>query len=244
MLVLMAVFACSTEAPTTAETPAKNGRHVAAPIAKKQDAPAVAEETEEAPHKSGNRAPLVETIEMAPGSPTRLDTLVATVKASDPDGQTVTLEYDWLVNGKEVPRARKPQLALGDFVRGDKVVLRVTATDYEDTTVIDGDEVVIANAAPVIATDPKKIKSLDGFAVQANDPDGDPLTWTAEGGPPSMTVDKGGVLHWKGSIDDKGGHFTVRVTAADAFEGKATLELPIDIAPGKPGKLPAPPPKI
>ena len=99
----------------------------------------------------------------------------------------------------------------------------------------------IVNAAPVIATDPKKIKSLDGFAIQASDPDGDPLTWTAAGGPPSLTVDADGVLHWKGSADDEGGKFTVKVTVADAFEGKATLELPLDIAPGKPGRMPPAP---
>lgn len=237
MLVFLQWVACSTSEPDVAVAP-KSGRHAPPPSA---HAVAVEQATnsENNDRTANNRPPIVRTITMTPGLPTRLETLVATVDALDPDGDSVNLEYDWLVNGKAVPRARKPQLALGDFARGDILVLRVSATDYVGTTVVDSDEIIIANAAPVIQTNPVRIKVIDGFAVSAVDPDDDPLSWTVEGGPPSMTVDAEGVLHWQGTETDPGGQFTAKILVADAFGGRATLELPLDIAAGKVGKAPA-----
>lgn len=238
MLLFLLGLGCSTSEPEPV-VPKKSGRHAPSKLDQATRAAASSELDEKAgPGEVKNRPPIVRSVQMKPAVPSKIETLTATVDAIDPDDQPVTLEYDWLVNGRAVPRARKPSLALGDYSRGDKVILRVTATDYIETTVVDSDEVEIANAPPVIQTNPGRLKTLDGLAIVAVDPDDDAITWAVENGPPTLSIDSGGVLHWQGSETDPGGEYRVKVIASDSFEGKATLELPLSIAPGKPKEVP------
>jgi hypothetical protein len=237
MLVILQVLACSSEAPAPPAMGEKGGRHVA-PMSGTTRPAAVESEESETPAKVRNRGPLVETIRIKPASPSRLDTITATVRATDPDGDRVSLEYEWWVNGKKVPWIDRPELNLAEYQRGDKVVLKVEATDLTTPTLSESDEVIIGNAAPQFLTTPADVKSINNFTIKAEDPDGDPIVWSAAGGPASFSIDAKGTMHWKGSPDDAGGQFTVKITAADAFEGVSVLELPLNISAGKPGRLP------
>ena len=185
---------------------------------------------------SGGRSPLIRSIRFTPSVPSRLDTLHVLVDAVDPDGDPVRLSYDWFVDGRELFGNPGDTLELADYPRGTRIAVRISASDGINESVSMSDEVEVANATPRFVTRPEKVRRIDGFKVVAEDPDGDELKWAVDGGPPALTIDAKGVLHWKGSTEDKGGHFDVKVTASDDAGGTATMELPLDVLPGTPGR--------
>lgn len=227
------------------ETPAPAARKGARRHVPRAEAPAREEaEDDEAPAGGGDRPPVIERFNVKPGNPTVLSTITATVEAHDPDGNEVEIEYRWEANGARVAEARGPTLEVADFPRDTVITLAVSARDGTSETTRESGPMVVRNAPPQFTTQPDQVKRLDGFRLLAEDPDGDPITWSVEGGPPALTIDQRGVLHWKGSEDDAGGKFTVKVKAADPLGDAGTLELPLDVAAGKKtapaGPAPAP----
>ena len=187
---------------------------------------------------------MIERFNVKPGNPTVLSTIVATVEAHDPDGEDVELEYRWEADGQRIGDARGPELAVADFPRDTVITLLVTARDSQGETTRSSGEMRVRNAPPQFTTQPADVTRLDGFRLVAEDPDGDAITWSVEGGPAALTIDQRGVLRWQGSEDDPGGAFTVKIKATDPGGEAGTLELPLDVAPGKKrgpaGPAPAP----
>lgn len=85
----------------------------------------------------------------------------------------------------------------------------------------------ILNSAPAITSvPPSKIeKGRFVYAVTANDPDGDRLTYALEVAPPGMKIDKvTGRIEWPLSGKLAGNH-KIRVTATDGDNAKAFQEF-------------------
>jgi hypothetical protein len=107
----------------------------------------------------------------------------------------------------------------------------VTASDDKDEVEKDSAVVTVANTVPVFRTQPHDVTHLDGFKFQADDIDGDTLTWRLEGAPPGMSISSDGVISYKGSEDDPGGDYTITVVADDG-DGWGRFSLPLKISPG------------
>jgi hypothetical protein len=93
-----------------------------------------------------NRPPVVERVEITPQLPTPQDTIVVVARASDPDGDPVTLRYVWTVNGR--PAGNDEKLAPGTASRDDVVAVSVVAEDTSFSSEAMTDEVTVVGATP------------------------------------------------------------------------------------------------
>ncbi len=99
-----------------------------------------------------NTPPVVDSVVVNPAAPTTDQTITATVTSHDPEGQAVTLSYQWLKNGSPIGGATGSTLDLGTVGngdRGDQLSVRVTASDgVNSSTPVTSSNVTVQNAAP------------------------------------------------------------------------------------------------
>ena len=87
---------------------------------------------------------------------------------------------------------------------------------------------MIGNAPPQWLRDPRNLKKVDGYTVEAVDPDGDPVTYRLEGAPDGMTIStigKAGKISYKGSTTEPGGDYTIKVIAEDSDKALVQMVL-------------------
>jgi hypothetical protein len=132
-----------------------------------------------------NGPPVIDDLEIVPGSPAPTDDLVADVTASDPDGDVVSISYTWTIDGVTVPGVNTDTLPETYLFGGE--VVTVTATPHDGTQhgapAVDTVTVSVPNSPPVIeslVTNPADVWPwTDVLAVAvASDPDGDVVTIT------------------------------------------------------------------
>jgi hypothetical protein len=154
-------------------------------------------------------------------------------EAEDPDGDAVTLEYAWVVNGATTQETGASLFTAG-LQRGDRILARVTASDGDDTG---GSwispELVVGNTPPEVVSQPTP-PGEDGvfrYAVRAEDPDGDRvLRFRLGAAPEGMSVDpRRGLVEWKPAAEQAGRH-RVELVVADAQGGETVhaFELVVD----------------
>jgi RHS repeat-associated protein len=96
------------------------------------------------------------------------------------------------------------------------------------------DLIVVATAtdhAPDITSSPRTITRLDRtylYAVQATDPDGDPLTFTLDTSPAGMTIDATGMIRWDPTPAQFGANQVV-VRVSDGRGGTKTQEFTVTV---------------
>ena len=148
----------------------------------------------------GNGVPVVDSVTIAPAQPRTNDTLTAAVVAHDPDGDPLTLTYQWTRNGTDLAGATRVSLDLsvpGNGDRGDAIAVRVIASDGSlSSAPVTSPAVVILDTAPVASvtlspTAPTTNTVLVGTA-SVTDADGDPLmltyVWSVNGVVKQTTV--------------------------------------------------------
>jgi hypothetical protein len=144
----------------------------------------------------GNTAPVVSSVTLSPGTVYTNDTLTATPVSSDADGDSLTLVYDWYVDGALAQSGASATLSgVTRFSRGQVVYVTVTADDGTDTGSSTSSSVTVSNTAPTapvanlspsapVACDEDLVCTL---ASSSTDPDGDPIaylaSWTIDGTP-------------------------------------------------------------
>lgn len=181
-----------------------------------------------------NSLPKVTAVSIHPELPRRNSVLKARVEAKDLDGDTIGFSYQWVKNGDALMGESSETLRDSRLKKGDRIILRVEPYDMEGTgEEVASQEVVILNSAPVITSSPKAQKmksSLYQYRVVAEDPDGDPITFSlGSSSPRGMTIDpQTGLLRWKVGRDDAGTH-TVEIIAADGEDGKCTQKFTLTI---------------
>lgn len=195
----------------------------------------------------GNGAPVVDSVTVSPTTPRTNDTVAATVRAHDPDGDALTYTYQWTRNGTDISGATGTSLDLsvaGNGNRGDMIAVRVTASDGSLTSVpLTSTVVVVANSAPVatVSLDPATPTTqtlLTAFAT-ATDADVDPLTlqyvWKVNGVTKRTTV----TAATSDSFDlgqpgngNKGDQVTVELTASDGTLSSLTATASVTVARG------------
>jgi len=128
---------------------------------------------------STNTAPTVSAVSITPSSPQTNDVLTASASTSDPDGDTVTVTYDWSVDGVYASTGATLDGATA-FDRGQ--VVDVTATPSDGTDVgaaVSAGGVTVINTAPTVASasiSPATATDSDTLTCSGNgfsDADGD-----------------------------------------------------------------------
>lgn len=141
-----------------------------------------------------NTPPIALSASVAPTEAYEDTVLTATGSGDDPDGDDVTVHYDWVVDGVSVGVPDDQDTLDGTwFDKGQSVQVIVTVNDgVDDSEPLASDPVVILNTAPeapVVTTSPSAPTTDDALVCvpEAFDLDGDALdyaiTWTVDGAP-------------------------------------------------------------
>jgi alpha-tubulin suppressor-like RCC1 family protein len=135
----------------------------------------------------GNAAPVLDPLTWSPTAPLTNDTITATTKVTDPEGDKITWNWSWKVNGTEVKSGPNVRTFAGtEFDKGDTVVLDVTADDGNGAEVaLTTGPIVVGNTAPTppfVAIVPQTAADGDdlvcGVTFPGYDVDNDTLTYT------------------------------------------------------------------
>ena len=136
-----------------------------------------------------DRAPNTGTVTLSPAAPRTNQTLTATASGfSDPDGDPITLRYEWFRNGTLIAGATGTTLNLntvGNGDRGDRIRVEAYATDNRGAASDPASaKVTVANTAPTAGSvtikplPPSRRDLVKAIPAGFSDIDGDALTYT------------------------------------------------------------------
>lgn len=206
---------------------------------KEQDAESVNRKTQAEIQKQDdqklNHPPVVKSIriETVSGNDT-INAFRAIVEAKDPDNDVISFEYQWKLNGEEIPGATDETLEWGeDFKKGSIISVGVIPSDGKDDGVWKTEgSFTIPNSPPIITSKPMP-RVEDGklsYALKAEDPDGDPIEYTLRNAPRGMTIEPAtGLITWEFDESDIGEH-VVEIIVADSEGAKASQMLSLNIS--------------
>ena len=184
----------------------------------------------------GNTPPAVSWVAIGPAPPSSSSSLEAVAQGSDRDNDEVSFSYQWTVNGEPVVGQEGPSLESSYFKRGD--VVAVTAVPF------DGSEwgppgnsikVTISNSPPIIkSTPPAELRegTTYRYQVEAEDADGDTMTFSLEGEPPKgMVIDpETGVVEWQVVIPEEPVTYVYEVVVKDPEGAKSVQKVTLKSA--------------
>jgi len=182
-----------------------------------------------------NALPGVADARMEPRAPTAGSTVRAIVQAQDPDGDPLTFKYQWYVN--DLPAAGNgDSLTLTGVRKGSWVHVTVTPNDgFADGAWRDSPRYQVVNALPVVKSVlPKELPPGRRFVyrIVAEDPDGDPLTYTLTNAAPGMVL-RGETLEWQVPEESIGVHVEAVVVISDDDGGQTVQNISMTIQPPK-----------
>jgi hypothetical protein len=182
-----------------------------------------------------NALPAVTDVRIEPRAPTSESTVRAIVQARDPDGDPITFKYKWYVN--DLPAAGESEsLVVKGAKKGAWVHVSVTPNDgFADGAWKESSRYQVVNALPVVKSPvPTTIppSMMLRHTIVAEDPDGDPLTFTLSNGPPGMLL-KGSTIEWQVPESAIGTRVDVVVTISDGDGGQTVQTFAMTIQPPK-----------
>ncbi len=184
----------------------------------------------------GNNPPTVKTVRLLPIPVSAGEAVRAEVTAEDPDGDFVSLSYEWQINGQPILGNDRDRLE-GDQVKSaDKIMVSVTPSD----TLSHGIPVLsplltVLNRPPEIVSNPssREEKGRYTYQIVAKDPDDDLLHYLILKGPPGMQIDPAsGRIDWQ-SAPLPGDRADVAVEVNDAKGGRAIQQFTIQMTPSR-----------
>ncbi len=184
---------------------------------------------------AGNALPGVLDVRIEPRAPFSGSTVRAVVQARDPDGDPLTFKYQWYVNDSPVA-GNGDSMILTGVKKGSWVHVTVTPNDgFADGAWKESSRYQVVNAPPVVKSPvPTTIppSMLLRHTIVAEDPDGDPMTFTLSKGPPGMIL-KGSTIEWQVPESSIGSHVEVVVTISDGDGGQTVQTFAMTIRPPK-----------
>ncbi len=203
------------------------------------DHPAVESEKSGVPTEQGktNRPPLISAIDMTPLYPKTGDTIKIKTTASDPDGDTVKLIYQWTHNDAALKEESDTLNLATGFKHGDRIALTV----IPDDGLVKGSParitVTIANSPPEIISSPSDNRlsnRIFTYQAKAVDKDNDPLIYSLKAAPSDMAIDPAkGSVQWNIPPEFEG-KASITVSVTDGQGGETMQSFALEIAPGKP----------
>jgi Putative Ig domain len=156
-----------------------------------------------------NSPPTISAVQFNSGS-----VLTVQPKAEDIDGDAIGFRYQWMVNEEEILSETTDVFPSTHFSIGDRVAVFITPyDDEEDGTRVSVKDVLIENKPPVItSTPPPSFQGVEfAYIIVAEDPEGEPLTYSLETAPEGMTINaQTGELHWSVGAE-VAGSFPVKI---------------------------------
>lgn len=200
--------------------------------AKKEDAPQKAVEQAKAGIiAKKNSPPEIISITLTPSNPVKGDKINVGAATRDSDNDPVTLSYQWTINGTTLPGNDSDTLS-ADFKKGDTISVTVTPFDGTEKGPPLSASTIIFNAPPVIISSVARdatLKDVFRYQVKAEDPDGDPLTYSVISVPEKMDIDPAtGLIKWSIPEGFKGKASAI-VTVRDSDRGEATQVFNIQV---------------
>jgi hypothetical protein len=187
----------------------------------------------------GNRPPRVANLTIQPaGKITAAGPITAVATADDPDGDPVSFEYTWTVNGSTSDE-RGSVFPDTELKRGDTQG-SIARDDQGASDPIKSPPIEVMNAAPVIRSQPDMAGSEGSFVykVLAADPDGDELRYGLGKVPDGMTmVANSGEVQWTPREDQAGAH-AVEIWVEDPQGARATQRFELTIGAEPAAKVP------
>ena len=122
---------------------------------------------------------MISSINILPEKPTKESEFNLFIQSHDPNGESVTFQYQWIRNEEEIIGEKKNTLKIGNFKKGDVIQVRVTPSDGKvDGTPSLSAPVKILNSLPIIQEvliEPKVAYVTDNLkaSVKSSDLDGD-----------------------------------------------------------------------
>lgn len=201
-----------------------------------------------ADHSSSlNAPPRIDRVDLSPSSPRPGERVVASVGATDPDGDEISFRYEWRVDGRRTGQSG-PSFHVEDATRGSQIELLVVARDAAGQSPASRASVRVGNRRPLmegVVIEPLKQVSVGSdisASPRATDPDGDPIdyrfTWRVNG----RRVDVDGPV-LAASHFERGDEIVVTVTASDGTDESDPLRSsPIPVVNAGPRITSTPPP--
>jgi hypothetical protein len=141
------------------------------------------EKTETSSSKT-NSAPVINSVNIQPEKPTKESEFHLFIQSQDADGDSISYQYQWIMNNEEITGENKNTFKSGMFKKGDLLQVRVTPSDGKVSGIpFLSPSVKILNALPVIeevAIEPKVayVKDRLKVNVKSSDSDGDFIYYT------------------------------------------------------------------
>ena len=195
-----------------------------------KEQPMIVEEVPDEPEQP-NHQPHVVSLSFTKNSYIYSDTIEVEYETFDPDGDATREELFWTVNGQELISEKGRKLRRKNIKKGDEILATLVVKDgmLENQQSI---KTIIGNAPPQWLRDPRTLTKIDGYTVEAVDPDGDMLTYRLEGAPKGMSISNQGRISYKGSTSEPGGEYTIRVIAEDPEKALVQWSFSIQLTPG------------
>lgn len=179
---------------------------------------------------------------LTPEAPTTLDDLVASIEASDPDGDNVELTYAWSADGADRPSFTGSTISADSTRRDQSWTVTVTATDGAGSTATEQRSVTVRNSPPEVrdaALTPSEPFTNHTITLNFDtfDADGDTvaasISWTRNGDPISVS---GSTI--QPSATRRGDLFAATITPTDGTDPGTPVEVgPVEVqnsAPTRP----------
>jgi len=180
----------------------------------------------------GNSPPRIVEVSATTEQALRRGDIRVTAVTADADGDEVTLNYQWLVNGEEDLFSTAETLAADRYQKGDTIQVRITPHDgIEEGETYASEALTIPNAPPRITSKPpEKFEALEYvYQVEAEDPDGQKLTYRLAEAPAGMTIGESGQVNWPLN-DVAAGTYPIKIAVEDPDGGKTTQEFSVTLA--------------
>ncbi len=195
-------------------------------------------EKEDANRKSEDKLGFAKAVSISPQTPTVEDTLVANASVAEGVDAFAELSYSWYVNGLRVSGVTRAEFTSnGRFERGDTVYFTARVENREGHSAeVSSKPIEVRNAKPVILSDVRSARGLNGLQLKASDPDGDKLRWSVEGGPPGISVQPNGRIRVR-AVDLKEAFSGEVVFVAEDPQGaRAELHIPVSVNAAQEGR--------